>query len=124
MEISVISLKELSSIVEYDFKAWNTILGMIEDNSESSKDRIGKVFYYLIIHHIETGIGQMHREDRNWINATIERGYDSDVVNDRLRRVYINTLRNRLNRLDKLGDAIKEQLDSIGVDYTDDDDED
>jgi hypothetical protein len=125
MKNSIISLEKLSRIVEHDIKAWYDSLEMLGDNDESI-DRIGKIFSNLIIHHIETGIGQMNRGDRNLIITGIERG-DSNathiVLSDRLRNVYINTLRNRLNRLDKLGDAIKEQLDTIGVDYTDDDEE-
>ena len=127
MSISVISLEKMGRIVEHDLKAWYDSLEMLGGNDESI-DHIGSIFSNLIIHHIETGIGQMNRNDRNLIITAIERGYDSDtvniVVNDRLRNVYINTLRNRLSRLDQLEDVIKEQLDIIGVGYTDDDDED
>ena len=127
MEVSVISLAKLSRIVEYDLKVWHATLETVNDNSESNIDRIGSLFAECIIKHIEIGIGQINREDRNLIISAIERGYDSDtvdtVVNDRLSTVYINTLRNRLSRLDQLGDVIKEQLDIIGVDYTDDGDE-
>jgi hypothetical protein len=99
---------------------------MIQDKDDSDIARIGEVFSYLIIHHIETGIGQMHREDRDLINTAITRGYDSDTVNivgDRLRKVYINTLRNRISRIDQLGDVLKRELDILGVDHTDNGDD-
>jgi hypothetical protein len=124
MSISVISLEKMNRIVEYDLKAWHI---MIEDKDNSDIDRIGEIVSYLIIHHIETGIGQMHREDRDLINTAITRGYDSDTVNivgDRLRKVYINTLRNRISRIDQLGDVLKRELDVLGVDYIDDGEDD
>lgn len=128
MEISVISLVKLSRIVEYDLKAWHNTLETGNNNDESHKDRIAYIFADLIVKHIEAGIGQMHREDRNLIiSAVAERGYSSDtvdiVINDRLRAVYINTLRNRLSRIDQLGDVLKRELDILGVGYTDDDDD-
>lgn len=127
MEISVISLVKLSRIVEDDLKAWHNTLETGDNNGDSHKDRICYIFASLIVKHIETGIGQMHKDDRNLIITAIERGYDSDtvdiVINDRLRTVYINTLRNRLNRIDQLGDVLKRELDIIGVDYTDDGDD-
>ena len=127
MEISVISLVKLSHIVESDLKAWHHTLETGNNNDESHKDRIGYIFADLIIKHIESGIGQLHRDDRNLIVTAIERGYDSDtvdiVVNDRLRNVYINTLRNRLSRIDQIGEILKQELDILGVDYTDDGDD-
>ena len=128
MKISVISLEKLSRIVEYDLKAWHSALKIVGSNDESNTGNINTIFAGCIVKHIETGIGQMHREDRNLIYSAIEKMHESCtvdiIVNDRLRTVYINTLRNRLSKLGQLEDVIKEQLDIIGVDYTDDDDED
>lgn len=125
MDVSVISLEELSHIVACDLKAWHIILET--GDNKLNKERIGCIFADLIVRHIESGIGQIHREDRNLIISPIERGYDPNTVdillNDRLRAVYINTLLRRLRKLEQLGDAIKEQLDILGVDYTDDGDD-
>lgn len=125
MSISVISLEKLRRIVEYDLKAWHITLET--GDNKLNEERICCIFADLIVRHTESGIGQIHREDRNLIISSIERGYDSDtvdiVVNDRLRTVYINTLRNRLSIIDQIGDVLKRELDIIGADYTDDDED-